>query len=239
MTPAPDLAVAADTADLARRAAALIASRIAAAPGRFALNLSGGSTPKQVYRLLAGEPFLKEVDWRKVGFFWGDERFVPFDHPSSNFRMAFEALLSHLPIAEGQIHRPPVDAASPQQAAALYDKELRAFYGARDLAPERPLFDLTLLGLGTDGHTASLFPDTPALEERDAWAAAVVGAMPEPRVTLTYPALESSAAIVFLIAGAEKKKILARVLSNDHTLPAARLAARGSILILADRAAAG
>ena len=105
------------------------------------------------------------------------------------------------------------------------------------LDPARPLFDVTLLGLGADGHTASLFPGTPALEERRAWATTVIGASPEPRISLTYPALESSADILFLVSGAAKKEILARVLANDRALPASRIAARGAIRIFADRAA--
>jgi 6-phosphogluconolactonase len=146
-------------------------------------------------------------------------------------------LLRHVALAPAQIHRVPTDAESPAQAAALYQRALQNFYGAKTLDPDRPLFDVTLLGLGADGHTASLFPDTPALEERDAWATFIIGATPEPRISLTYPALESSAEIAFLVSGAEKKGILARVLANDRTLPAARLATRGLIHIFADRAA--
>ncbi len=237
MSPEPQIDVAADADDLAQRAAAFIAARIAAAPQRLALNLSGGSTPRQVYRLLGAEPYRTGIDWRKVALFWGDERFVPFDHKDSNFRMTSEALLDSLPVQPGEVHRIPTDAGSPQRAAALYQASLQDFYGARTLDPARPLFDVTLLGLGADGHTASLFPGTPALEERQAWATTVIGASPEPRISLTYPALESSADILFLVSGAAKKEILARVLANDRALPASRIAARGSIRIFADRAA--
>ncbi|MGO9673646.1 MAG: 6-phosphogluconolactonase [Methylocella sp.] len=237
MSPEPQIDVAADADDLAHRVAAFIAARINAAPQRLALNLSGGSTPRQVYQLLGAEPYRGEIDWRKVALFWGDERFVPFDHKDSNFRMTSEALLSRLPVQPGEAHRIPTDAASPQEAAARYQASLQDFYGAPTLDPARPLFDVTLLGLGADGHTASLFPNTPALEERCAWATAVIGAMPEPRITLTYPALESSADILFLVSGAAKKEVLARVLANDPALPASRIATRGAIRIFADRAA--
>jgi 6-phosphogluconolactonase len=237
MSPEPQIDVAADADDLAQRAAAFIAARIAAAPQRLALNLSGGSTPRQVYQLLGAEPYRTGIDWRKVALFWGDERFVPFDHKDSNFRMTSEALLDSLPVPPGEVHRIPTDAGSPQRAAALYQASLQDFYGARTLDPARPLFDVTLLGLGADGHTASLFPNTPALEERRAWATAVIGASPEPRISLTYPALESSVDILFLVSGAAKKEILARVLANDRALPASRIAARGAIRIFADRAA--
>ena len=237
MSPEPQIDVAADADDLAHRAAAFIAARIAAAPQRLALNLSGGSTPRQVYRLLGAEPYRTGIDWRKVALFWGDERFVPFDHKDSNFRMTSEALLDSLPVQPAEVHRIPTDAGSPQRAAALYQASLQDFYGARTLDPARALFDVTLLGLGADGHTASLFPGTRALEERQAWATAVIGATPEPRISLTYPALESSADILFLVSGAAKREILARVLANDRALPASRIAARGAIRIFADRAA--
>lgn len=237
MSPDPQIEPAADADDLARRAAAFIAARICAAPHRFALCLSGGSTPRQVYELLAGAPHAGEIDWEKVVLFWGDERFVPFDHKDSNFRMVNDAMLSRVPIPAANIHPIPAEAASPGEAAALYEAALQQFYGAARLDPARPLFDLTLLGLGADGHTASLFPGAPALEERGAWASAVIGAMPEPRITLTYPALESSALIAFLVSGAQKRDILARVLASDPALPASRIAARGAIRIFADRAA--
>jgi 6-phosphogluconolactonase len=119
----------------------------------------------------------------------------------------------------------------------LYEATLQGFYGSKTLDPERPLFDVTLLGLGEDGHTASLFPGSKALEERNAWVTSIVGERPEPRISLTYPALESSRVILFVVSGAKKRDILARVLANDMALPAARLATRGTIRIFADRAA--
>lgn len=178
----------------------------------------------------AGEKFI---------FFWGDERFVPADHKDSNFRMAREALIDHVPIPDGQVHPVPTGSSSPEAAAALYEAALQEFYGTKALDPERPLFDLTLLGLGEEGHIASLFPGTKALGERTAWVTSVIGAKPEPRITLTFPVIESSREILFVISGAAKREILARLLTDDQMLPAARLTTRGTIRIFADRAAKG
>jgi len=239
MTPTPLLTVAEDSEILADDVALLIAARIAETRDRFGLCLSGGTTPRRIYeRLAEGDPG-RPIDWRKVHLFWGDERFVPADHEDSNFRMVRQALLDHVAIPAAQIHSVPTSFTTPQEAAAAYSQTLKAYYQREALDPARPLFDLTLLGLGEDGHTASLFPNSQALTERQAWAIAVIGAKPEPRITLTYPALESSREIVFIVAGAQKRAILARLLANEQALPAARLSSRGIIRIAADRAAAG
>ncbi|MCL2452888.1 MAG: 6-phosphogluconolactonase, partial [Alphaproteobacteria bacterium] len=203
------------------------------------LNLSGGTTPRRIYERLAVSDLGCPINWQKVNLFWGDERFVPADHEDSNFRMVREALLDHVPIPAAQIHPIPTSLTTPEQAAAAYAQTLKAYYQSETLDAARPLFDLTLLGLGEDGHMASLFPGTKALEERHAWVTAVIGAKPEPRITLTYPAIESSREIVFIVAGAQKRAILDRLLANDQTLPAARIASGGIIRIAADRAAAG
>jgi 6-phosphogluconolactonase len=235
VTPAPIVDVASDAEALAGQVARFIAARASTASGRFSLTLSGGSTPKRAYELLAdsGAP----LDWQKVHLFWGDERFVPPDHRDSNFRMAREALIDHVPIPAAQVHPIPTGCGSPEEAAALYEAILQSFYGSETLDPERPLFDVNLLGLGEDGHTASLFPGTKALDERSAWVTSIIGVKTEPRISLTYPALESSGVILFVVAGEEKRDILARVLANDLALPAARLATRGTIRVFADRAA--
>jgi 6-phosphogluconolactonase len=238
VTPQPVLDIAADAHELADRAAAWLAQRINETPGPVALALSGGATPNPVYERLGGADFQGRVDWGKVHLFWSDERFVPSDHKDSNFRMAFESLISRAPIPAKQIHAIPTDLGSPNEAAASYAATLQRYYGSPRLDPERPLFAITLLGLGADGHIASLFPGSAALEEREAWAVSVIGAKPEPRISLTYPALESSGVILFLVAGAQKRDALARTLANDGALPAARLATRGAIQIIADRAAA-
>jgi 6-phosphogluconolactonase len=239
MLPAPIIKTESDAEALALRVARFIAGRISAASGRFGLSLSGGTTPKRVYELLAAKDIGGTLDWQKVHLFWGDERFVPPDHQMSNFRMAREALIDHVPIPAAQVHAIPTTWGSPQEAADLYSATLQAYYGTATLDPARPLFDLTLLGLGEDGHTASLFPGTSALSERGTWVTSIVGAKSEPRISLTYPALESSREILFIVSGAKKQEILARVLAGDQALPAARLDTRGTIYIFADRAALG
>jgi 6-phosphogluconolactonase len=235
MTPAPTIDVAGDEEALARLVAGLIAAQVSSAPGRFSLSLSGGSTPKRAYELLV--ELGASLDWRKVHLFWGDERFVPADHRDSNFRMAREALIDHVPIPAAQVHPIPTNSGSPEEAAGRYEVTLQDFYGSKTLDPERSLFDVLLLGLGEDGHTASLFPGTKALDERDAWVISITGVKPEPRISLTYPALESSRVILFVVSGAKKREILGRVLANDMALPATRLATRGTVHIFADRAA--
>jgi 6-phosphogluconolactonase len=224
-----------DPEKLARRVAEWLLATAAAKQGRFVVALSGGSTPKRLYELLVGTAF----PWARTHWFWGDERFVPHDDPRSNYRMTREAMLSQAPIPEANIHAMPTEHIAPEAAAAAYDAELKAFYGQDRLDPARPLFDVTLLGLGPDGHTASLFPGTAVLGERHKWVAAVLDGKLEPRITLTYPALESSRTAAFLVAGAEKHEMLARLLAGDRDLPAARLAAVGKMRLFADTAAAG
>jgi 6-phosphogluconolactonase len=237
MTPAPVLNVAEDAESLAVQVVRFVASRITSARARFSLSLSGGSTPKRVYELLGAGGLGVSPDWRNVHVFWGDERFVPPDHPDSNFRMAREALLDHVAIPPEQVHPIPTDAGSPEKAAELYGETLQGFYGSKTFDPGRPVFDVTLLGLGEDGHIASLFPGTKALGERTTWVTSIIGAKPEPRISLTYPALESSGLILFVVSGEKKRDILARVLANDLALPASRLSTNGTIHVFADRAA--
>jgi 6-phosphogluconolactonase len=238
MIPEPIVEISRDAEDLADRVAIWIATRIVFAPERVAICLSGGTTPKRVYEMLGGEDLRKKVDWRKVHFFWGDERFVPKDHAASNFRSAHEALLRHLPIQDDQIHPIPTESLSPEQAASRYESALQHFYGCKVLQPERPMFDITLLGLGTDGHVASLLPGSAALDDRTSWVRAVPDLAAEPRITLTLPVLASSGTIVFLVSGEAKRDVLARALASDPRLPVSRLTASGRILVFADRAAA-
>ena len=230
--------VFADAAALADAVAELIVAGVSAEPRRFALNLSGGSTPKRLYELLASAAYKERVDWRKVDLFWGDERFVPADHPDSNYRMTRVALLDHVPLQPSQVFSIPTDAASPEACAAAYAQTLQTYYGSQTLDPSRPLFDLTLLGLGPDGHTASLFPNTAALKEQTAWVTSVIGAKPEPRISLTYPVLEASRMILFLVAGADKHEILTEVLAHEPWLPAARFAPLAQTHWYVDAAAA-
>jgi 6-phosphogluconolactonase len=205
----------------------------------FAIALSGGSTPRRLYQLLAGPPYCDKFPWSRTHWFWGDERFVPHDDPLSNYRMVREALLSRAPIPANNIHPIPTEGITPEEAASAYEHELKSFYGADHLAPAQPLFDVTLLGLGPDGHTASLFPNTEVLAERHSWVAAVVGAKSEARITLTYPVLESSRNAVFLVSGEEKRLAFARLRRGDDSLPAARLHPVGTLWIFGDATAAG
>jgi 6-phosphogluconolactonase len=231
--------ILADEEALARRAADCLLAAAKAANGPFAVALSGGSTPRRLYELLARAPYRDAFPWHRTHIFWGDERFVPKSDARSNYRMTAEALLSHVPIPAANVHPIPTEGVTPADAALAYERTLKSYYGAEELDPARPLFDLTLLGLGKDGHTASLFPRSQALAERERWAVAVTDAGPQARISLTYPLLESSRHVLFLVAGEEKRAVLERVARGDQDLPAARLHPTGSLLWLADAAAAG
>jgi len=207
--------------------------------GRFAVCLSGGSTPRRLYETLAAPIVAAKFPWRRVHWFWGDERYVPHDHPDSNFRMARQALLLRAPSPDANVHPVPVDGLSPQGAVVAYENELKRFYGADRLDPARPLFDVTLLGLGEDGHTASLFPGQPALHEQQRWAVAVIDATPPARISLTFPVLDSTRDAVFLVTGEGKRAILVRVRAGDPALPAAHIRPLGRLSWFVDRAAAG
>jgi 6-phosphogluconolactonase len=233
-----NLEILADPEALARRVADWLLELATAKAGVFAVALSGGSTPRRLYEHLAGPVYREVFPWSRTHWFWGDERFVPHDDPESNYRMALEALLSRAPIPAINIHPIPTEGIGPQAAASTYERELKSFYGAERLDPVRPLFDATLLGLGPDGHTASLFPGTAVLTERDRWVAAVIGAKREARITLTYPTLESSRHAAFLVTGKEKRAIFVRLRHGDETLPAARLRPAGALWTFADAAAA-
>lgn len=205
---------------------------------RFAVCLSGGETPRRAYELLGAAPRRDRFPWQSTHWFWGDERVVAHDDPRSNFHMAREALLRHAPVPPENVHPIPTEKISPAAGAAEYQAVLKRFYGAEELKAGRPLFDLTLLGLGEDGHIASLFPDSPALAEKDRWAVGVVGKTALDRITLTYPALESSAVTAFVVAGERKRPALARLRAGDPASPAARLRPAGAVYWFCDRAAA-
>lgn len=223
---------------LARAAADWIVQCAANHAQRFVLCLSGGTTPKRVYQLLGQAPRRDRFPWEQTHWFWGDERCVPHDDPRSNFHMAAEALLRHVPVPPANIHAIPTGRASPAGEAAAYETMLKRFYAADSFDPARPLFDLTLLGLGEDGHTASLFPDSPALSETARWVVPVTGPDRLDRITLTYPALASSAAAAFLVAGERKRDALAHARAGDPALPAARVRPLGAVHWFADCAAA-
>jgi len=219
--------------ELAIRTADWIDEIIDAAEAPFRIALAGGNTP----RLLYGELALRTIDWTEVQFYWIDERLVPPDHPDSNLRMARETLLSHIAVAPGQIHPMPT-AGDADTAARAYEANLKAGYGAAILDPARPLFDLTLIGLGSDGHICSLLPGSPVLGERTRWVAPVTQGRPEARLTLTYPAVESSRLTVFLVTGPDKAEAVKRVRQGDRTLPGGRLNPQGETVWLLDRGAA-
>ena len=230
------LVVCADPQQLASHVAEWLLARIDERPGAVRIALSGGSTPKLLFARLAGVG--DRVPWDRVQLYWGDERFVPYEHPDSNYGMTRAILLDKISLPAGNVHPMPVDG-SPAEAAALYERLLQQQYGGAALDPARPLFDVMFLGLGDDGHTASLIPGQPVLEERRHWVAAVEHGREEVRLTLTYPALESSRTMAFLVAGAGKAAILREVRAGGSTVPAARLRPQGELIWFADRAAAG
>jgi 6-phosphogluconolactonase len=227
-----------DPLALAQHAAEWMTSAALAAKGPFRVSLSGGSTPKTLYGLLASAEFKNRFPWQRVSWYWGDERFVPYDHPDSNYRMTREAMLGKVPVPPQNIHPVPADG-TPEDAARRYEQTLQRAYGATTLDPARPLFDVTLLGLGPDGHTASLLPGEPVLQEREHWVAAVSHGRPEVRITMTYPAIDSSRRVAFLIAGEEKAAIFSAVRTGNSDVPAARVRPVGELFWFVDRAAAG
>lgn len=229
--------ILADPEALAQHVAVWITSVAVAAPASCRICLSGGSTPRLLYQMLAGSEFRERFPWRKVFWYWGDERFVPYDHPESNYRMTREAMLAHAPAPAANVRPIPVDG-TPEDAARRYEELLQQDYGAATFDPARPLFDIVLLGLGPDGHTASLLPGEPVLDERTRWVASVAHGRPEIRITLTYPPLESSRHVAFLVAGEEKAAILRTIEAGGSRVPAARLKPTGTLTWFVDRAAA-
>ena len=227
-----------DPLALAHHVAEWMTTAALAAKGPFRVSLSGGSTPKALFGLLASDEFRDRFPWQRVSWFWGDERFVPHDHPDSNYRMTRETMFAKVPVPPENIHPVPVDG-TPDDAARRYERTLQEAYGATSLDPARPLFDVTLLGLGADGHTASLLPGEPVLEERKRWVAAVAHGRPEVRITMTYPVIESSRRVAFLVAGKEKAPILRAIRDGNSQVPAARVRPIGMLLWFVDSAAAG
>jgi 6-phosphogluconolactonase len=231
----------ADPAAMATAAAERVIARISENPGRVAICLTGGSSPKALYQLLATDSYRSRIPWQRVHWFIGDERLVPANDPLNNMGIARAIFLDRYAPA-ANIHPIPTstaDPADPDRSGALYEQELKSFYGADALDPDRPLFDLVLMGVGPDGHTASLFPGYPALDETSRWVTGVPRANVEPfvpRVTLTLPALAACREMLFEVAGAEKRAILARVLAGEN-LPANRVQSTGETVWLVDQAA--
>ena len=204
--------------------------------------LSGGTTPRRLHVLMAGDPAVRtRLPWDDMHFFWGDERHVPPDDPQSNYRMARETLLSLAPIPAENIHRVPSEEPDAVQAAEKYEQELKAFFKLE--GGQMPRFDCILLGMGNDGHTASLFPETEVLLETKRIVAAYwVEKLKAHRITLTVPVLNRADLIVFLVSGAEKAKALKAVLQGDYRpeqFPAQLIRPdQGKLIWIVDRAAA-
>jgi 6-phosphogluconolactonase len=208
----------------------------------YSMALSGGSTPRRLYALLADDTELAgQIPWERIHFFWGDERHVAPDHPDSNYRMAFEAMLSCVPIPSTNIHRIRAENPDASKAAEDYVRDMRRFFGITN--GEMPQFNCVLLGMGSDGHTASLFPDSPALgEQKRLVVANRVEKFDSFRITLTVPVLNNADLILFLVSGAEKADALKTVLEGDAApdrYPAKLIRpSRGALMWFLDRSAA-
>jgi 6-phosphogluconolactonase len=212
--------------------------------------LAGGSTPRQTYELLSADAYAEQMPWQQSHFFWGDERWLPPDHPDSNYCMAHTALLSRVMVPANNIHQITTGHRTPEISADLYEKHLRDFFYLMNRASQKndaekmtiPGFDLVLLGMGTDGHTASLFPGSHLLEEKTKWVVAVpagIGSPPVARITLTLPLLNGAKNIIFLISGKRKRALLDTILARPAEAralyPAARIKPGGTLLWLAAR----
>ncbi len=203
---------------------------------RCTLVLAGGSTPKGVYELLASKEFNMSIDWSNVHLFWGDERCVPPDHPDSNYRMAKEALIDHIDIPPENVKRIPAEK-EPAEAARGYEETIKRFFSE---TTQPPVFDIMLLGIGEDGHTASLFPGTDVIDEKERWVKEVyVEKLDTHRITLTFPVINRAKNVIFLVAGASKAEIVKQIYNRtDTTFPAARVVPEnGEIVYFLDREA--
>lgn len=225
---------------LTRTAADLVIGVASTARDRqFRVALSGGSTPRRLFDLLSAAPLRDRVDWSRWCIYWADERLVAADHVDSNYHLAETRLLSRVPVDRAHVHRAPVEAGTAEQVAQAYEDELRAEVDGTPDAP--PVFDLVLLGMGSDGHTASLFPGKPSLAETLRWiVASTPGVLPPlvDRVTLTLPVLNAARSVLFLVVGADKSAALKDVLSGSSALPASRVHS-ARVHWLVDRAARG
>jgi 6-phosphogluconolactonase len=274
----PEIRVVGDAAELTRAAAEEVTAALSSLPAPPSILLSGGSTPRALFQLLAdpASPYRARIAWEAVRFFWGDERHVPPDHPDSNFRMAREAMLDHVPVPAAHVHRIAGEEPDASRAAALYEHDLIASFhlqpdrgnvaasyaptapivpavaapsadpaiaAALDRPADWPRFNVVLLGLGEEGHTASLFPGSPVLgEERRLVAAPWVEAHQTYRITVTPPVINHAARVIFLVSGASKAPAVAAILAGRHqpSLYPAEVVApgKGRLLWLLDRAAA-
>jgi 6-phosphogluconolactonase len=253
-TPRPNVSVYRDAEELALKAArrfARLADQYVVGCGRFTVALSGGSTPRAMFSLLAEHPFADTVPWSSIYFFWGDERCVPPVHPDSNYRMANETLLSKVPIPAENIFRIPTEIAEPEQAAEQYARALSKFFLWESGTPESgtaplsslPRFDLVFLGIGPDGHTASLFPHSAALKSgQQIVVANYVEKFAAHRITLTAATINNARNVTFLVAGDDKAEVLKNVLEGAYQpdlYPSQMIQpGNGTLLWMVDEAAA-
>lgn len=221
-----------------RESARRIATALATAAKRqkiVSIALAGGRTPRGLYERLASEEFQVRIPWSKVHLFWGDERLVPLDHRESNYRMAREALLNHVPVPPENIHPVPVHLAL-EEASQVYEQQIRTVLGNRRGVPA---FDVVLLGLGSDGHTASLFPRSAALRERKRLVVVARSPVGMPRVTLTVPVLNQARRVFYLVTGADKSRALKQAVEGTGELPGQLIApGKGELVWFLDGAAA-
>ncbi|NHO31798.1 6-phosphogluconolactonase [Acetobacter fallax] len=230
--------VLADSDAVARHVADFLLTEALRATGVFRVALSGGSTPKRLYAMMAEPDYAERFPWNRTEFFFGDDRFVPEDSPDSNRGMLRKTLFSRVAISTQNIHPMP-DQGDPDEAARAYEAVLQAHYGSPVLRNDKPLFDVVLLGLGENGHTASLFPRQPVLEEKTRWVAPCVpDDAPHTRLTLTYPAIASSRYVLFLVTGAPKAAVYTRVRKGDPVEPASHITSDGQIEWIVDKDAA-
>lgn len=234
--PEPLMQVLPESRSLGRAVAARMASILLDSPEGLPLYvaLSGGSTPRLLHDVLA-TTFRERLPWDRIHLFWGDERFVPLEDERSNYRMAQETLISKVPIPQENVHPVPVHLATPEEAATAYEETIRRTVGDRG-------FDMVFLGMGSDGHTASLFPGVEALDEKTRLVHAVLApeyAEPRPRVTFTLPLLQQAEHVLFLVSGADKSEALHSVQHGRGDLPASRVRARGTVEWFVDAAAFG
>ncbi|MGL5167049.1 MAG: 6-phosphogluconolactonase [Afipia sp.] len=239
LAPKREIIVVPDRQALAETAAQRLKARISANPERPAVCLTGGSTPQRLYELLATSPWREQIPWPRVHWFMSDDRFVPYDNPLSNIGMARKAFLDACAPPEN-VHAIPANKMTPDEAAELYEQQLRTFHPSQ-LDEGSPLFDIVLMGIGPDGHTASLFPGFPELTEHRKSVVGVPRANVAPfvpRVSLTLPCLASTREMLFLVSGRDKKDILGQALAGGD-LPATRAqSAHGETIWLIDEAAA-
>nr|WP_261766007.1 6-phosphogluconolactonase [Acetobacter oeni] len=230
--------VLSDSEAVARHAADFLLEEALRATDVFRIALSGGSTPKRLYAMMAQPDYATRFPWTRTQFFFGDDRFVPADSPDSNRGMLQKILFSQVDVPPENIHPMP-DQGDPDAAARAYETVLKAQYGAATLRKDKPLFDVVLLGLGENGHTASLFPRQPVLQEKTRWVAACTpDDAPHTRLTLTYPAIASSRYVLFLVTGAAKAAVCARVRKGDPAEPASHITSEGRIEWIVDKDAA-